>query len=59
MMLVEKIRRTLPPRCDPGRMVGCSDSPNPNQPLGQLLALSDILLVLTIAQRRARRGWRR
>ena len=39
MMLVEKIRRTLPPRCDPGRMVGCSDSPNPNQPLGQLLAL--------------------
>ena len=40
MMLVEKIRRTLPPRCDPGRMVGCGDSPNPNQALGQILNAS-------------------
>jgi hypothetical protein len=47
-MLVEKHRRTLPPRCDPGRMVGCSDSPNPNQALGQLLTLPGFLCLLLV-----------
>jgi hypothetical protein len=48
MMLVEKIRRTLPPRCGPGRMVGCSDSANPNQALGQLLTLPSFLCLLLV-----------
>lgn len=48
-MLVEKIRRTLPPRCDPGRMVGCGDSPNPNQALGQWLTLPGLLFLLLVA----------
>ena len=47
-MLVEKIRRTFPPRCDPGRMVGCGDSPNPNQALGQLLTLPGFLCLLLV-----------
>lgn len=46
MMLVEKIRRTFPPRCDPGRMVGCGDSPNPNQALGRFLRLLLFLLLV-------------
>ena len=49
MMLVEKIRRTFPPRCDPGRMVGCGDSPNPNQALGQFLRLPGLLFLLLVA----------
>jgi hypothetical protein len=49
MMLVEKIRRTFPPRCDPGRMVGCGGSPNLNQALGQFLRLPGLLFLLLVA----------
>jgi hypothetical protein len=47
MMLREKIRQVFPPRCDPGRMVDWSDSPN--QTLGQLLTLPGLLFLLLVA----------
>lgn len=47
-MLVEKIQRTFPPRCDLGRMVGYSHSLNPNQTLGQLLTLPGFLCLLLV-----------
>ena len=48
MMLGEKSRQVFPPRCDPGRMVGWSESPN--QASGQLLlTLPGLLFLLLVA----------